>query len=156
MALLTSKYSGVNFIVFCAEVAGEKFAGPNNRTILAETNLVELGRRLPDNMAGQMMDYLGSIWRLYCVSMAQKLCENWANYIADFSAVFLVMYHHEELLQNPGIRRMKLLGRRRVKLLVGRKMTNLSGVTMREKLLSLITLTVYQSYVAMLLIDVCY
>ena len=125
MALLTSKYSGVNFIVFCAEGAGEKFAGPK-RTILAETNLVEPGRRLPDNMAGQMMDYLGSIWRLYCVSMAQKLCENWANYIADFSVAFLVMYHHEELLQNPGIRRMKLLGRRRVKLLVGRKMTNFS------------------------------
>ena len=91
------------------------------RTILAETNLVELGRRLPDNMAGQVMDYLGSIWRLFCVSMTQKLCENWANYITDFSAAILVMYHHEELLQNPGIRRMKLLGRRRVKLLVGKR-----------------------------------
>ena len=45
------------------------------------------------------------------------LCEHCDNYIADFSAAFLVMYHHEELLQNPEIRRMKLLGRRRVKLL---------------------------------------
>ena len=53
------------------------------------------------------------------------LCEHCDNYIADFSAAFLVMYHHEELLQNPEIRRMKLLGRRRVKL-VGRKMTSLS------------------------------
>ena len=60
-----------------------------------------LGRRLPANIGGQVMEYLGSIWRLYCVSMAQKLCEHWANYIADFSAAFLVMYHHEELLQNP-------------------------------------------------------
>ena len=46
------------------------------------------------------------------------LCEHCDNYIADFSAAFLVMYHHEEqLLQNPEIWRMKLLGRRRVKLL---------------------------------------
>ena len=45
-----------------AEGAGGKFAGPYIRTILAETNLVEL-----------------------------KLCEHWSNYIADFSATFLVM-----------------------------------------------------------------
>ena len=70
---------------------------------------MELGRRLPENIGGQVLEYLGSIWRLYCVSMAQKLSEHWANYIGDFSAAFLVMYHHEELLQNPEIRRMKLL-----------------------------------------------
>ena len=62
---------------------------------------MELGRRLPDNIGGQVMEYLGSIWRLYCVSMALKLCEHWSNYIADFSAAFLVMYYHEELLKNP-------------------------------------------------------
>ena len=103
LALLTSKYSDVNLIVrlYSAEGAGGKFAGPSIRTILAETNLVELGRRLPDNIGGQVMEYLGSIWRLYCVSMAKKLCEHWDNYIADFSAAFLVMYYHEELLQNP-------------------------------------------------------
>ena len=45
-----------------AEGAGGKFAGPYIRTILAETNLVEL-----------------------------KLCEHWSNYIAKFSATFLVI-----------------------------------------------------------------
>ena len=65
-----------------AEGAGGKFGGPYIRTILAETNLVEL-----------------------------KLCEHWSNYIAKFSATFLVMLRGYTGAARREIRRMELLVR---------------------------------------------
>ena len=57
--------------------------GPYIRTILAETNLVEL-----------------------------KLCEHWSNYNSDFSATVLVMLRRFTGAARRDIRRMELLARR--------------------------------------------
>ena len=56
--------------------------GPYIRTILAETNLVEL-----------------------------KLCKHWSNYIAKFSATFLVIFRGYTGAARREIRRMELLVR---------------------------------------------
>ena len=46
------------------------------------------------------LEYLASLWALYGVCMAEKLAEDWEDYINRFAELFWRLYHHEDLSGN--------------------------------------------------------
>ena len=77
------------------EGRGGKFAGPTMRLFL-EQYCVDLGTRLESvspRLAKQVVDFCQSLWRLYKVSVAKTLVDNWKDFTDDYTKKFLALHH---------------------------------------------------------------
>ena len=64
--------------------------------LFLEQYCVDLGTRLESvspRLAKQVVDFCQSLWRLYKVSVAKTLVDNWKDFTDDYTKKFLALHH---------------------------------------------------------------